>query len=529
MTPSNPRDEAGETYDDDDDDDIEGDPADVPHVVSIEDADGLRHLLLFLWPYTQPHKSVLCLMASLLLFDAALNVSFPLLQQQLIDDGLIAKDREVLVRVLVTFSLAAVALLIVGFTLDYLAARVITALIADIRARMFDRLQTVPVSSLQQQRGGALTSRFSGDVIALEHALESLVQSLILPLLEVLYATGLMFYFDMRLGLIGMLIFPLTLLAPRYFARRAIDAGYEKRRVDADVIAAAQENIAAQATVKAYGLEERERRKFQAISHRWRRIAFNFTMYNALVEQSANAVLYLLHIVVFIVGSILAFRGDITVGTLVTFEAMFLSMGYALNYVTGYFPTLAHAAGSARHLAEIDRLESYPVEPTGMPSLPRLKSDLRLEGVGFDHADRSFAIRSLDITIAAGSRLAVVGASGAGKSTLLGLLLGFHAPNNGQILIDGHDIAGHTLASLRSQMAIVFQETFLFHASIAENIALGKSGTTRAEIVAAATAAELELVHRYSSRRLRYDGWRTRRAAVGRSATTNSSGACADP
>jgi ATP-binding cassette subfamily B protein len=484
------RDERRSAEDDDDDADEEESDDASPYAVSRSDMAGLAVLAQLLWRYGRPFRRLIAILALALLLDAALNVCFPVLQRLLIDDGLIARDQDVIVRGLVLYAAAAIALVGVGFVIELIAARVVTDMIASIRSALYERVQGLALRDIDAARTGALVARFSGDIVAIEAALIEAAGGLLLPLIEVLYTTILMFVFSFELGLIAVLIFPLTLLGPRIFVGRAVRLGYLKRRADGRVIAEAAEGIAAQKTVRAFGLEALMAQRFAAAGRRWRMVAFRFNLQNAYVEQTATASLYLLHIVVFVAGVLLTYRGVISVGTFVAFEAMFLSMGYALNSVTHFFPELAHAAGSALHLADILDAPTRATD-TPLPGLGAIKGDIRLDGVRFAYGGEGFAVDIAVLDIAAGEYVVVVGATGAGKSTLIGLLLGLIRPEKGVIRLDGCDVAAFDPASVRARIGAVFQANFLFHASIRDNIAMGKPGATMAEIVAAAKAAEV--------------------------------------
>ncbi len=445
----------------------------------------------FLGPYLRPHRRPLALLAVVLLIETVFNFAFPLATQYLVDEGLIRHDFHAVVLVLVFLGVAAVAVAALGLASDYLNARVFSTMILDVRQRLFDHLQRLSMPFFTRTQAGGVLSRFSGDLVALEGTLITAVPWCLVPLLEVMYSVVLLLMFNFWLGLLGLLVFPLLLLGPRPFAVRSFALSYNKRQREAEVLSAVQENVTGQTVVKAFGLHALVGSRFQSLNRAWLAVAFRVNFLGALVERSSHTGVYLIHLLTFGLGAYWAYQGELTVGTLVAFEATFLSMGYALTYVMQYVPTLAQAAGSIHHLNDLFTQQPQVRDAADALPLPRLQRDLVFDHVSFRYAEGSFALEDLDVRIARGSVAAFVGTSGAGKSTVLNLLLRFYDPDKGAVRIDGHDLRTVTQESLRAQIGMVFQESLLFNASILENIRLGRPDASREQVEAAARAAEI--------------------------------------
>jgi ATP-binding cassette subfamily B protein len=451
----------------------------------------LWRIACFLKPFARPHGRALTLLGLVLLVETIFNFAFPFASQILVDEGLIGHNFGVVAGVLIFLAASAVIVALLGLATDFLNARIFSTMISDIRQALFAHLQRLSMPFFTRTQGGEVLSRFSGDVVALENTLVTLVPWCVVPLLEVAYSVVVMFVFSFWLGLLGSLVFPLVLLAPRFFAARTFALSYDKRKSEGELLGAVQENVSAQPIVKAFGLEQVAQRRFRGLNASWLGLAFRFHFQGSLVERSSNTGVYLVHLLIFGLGAYWAWTGDITVGTLVAFEATFLSMGYALTYVTQYTPTLAEAAGSIHHLDELFDKKPQVTDAAGAVALPRLQREIVLENLGFRYPQCTFKLRRLDVRIPAGSFVAFVGGSGSGKSTVLSLLLRLYDPRRGAILIDGHDLRTVTQESLRNQIGMVFQESFLFNASILENIRMGRPDATLAEVETAARAAEI--------------------------------------
>jgi ATP-binding cassette subfamily B protein len=170
---------------------------------------------------------------------------------------------------------------------------------------------------------------------------------------------------------------------------------------------------------------------------------------------------------------------------------MFVSMGYALTDLAQFVPTLAQAIGSVQHLEEVFNEKPSLADAPDAPPLPRMQTALAAEDVSFAYPDGRLALSNVSFEVRKNSYLAIVGRSGSGKSTILNLLLRFYDPTEGRLAMDGVDIRTTTQDSLRAQIGIVFQDSFLFNTSILENIQMGKPDATMEEIEAALRAAEV--------------------------------------
>ncbi len=451
----------------------------------------LGHMFRFVLPFCAAYKGQFALLATLLAIQTGFNFSFPLMMQYLIDEGLINRDWNALTTVLIFLSFAAVGVSIVSIGADYVYSGAFANVVKDIRQKLYDHVQSLSIPFFQKTPSGKVLSRFSGDLVSTETVLVSLVPLFIIPALEVVYSTILMFYFNVWLGLIGLLAFPVILFGPRIFAKRAFGISYEKRLREAQLLSSASETVAAQPVIKAFGLEPRLRENYQGLNRTWYGFAFKVNFFSALVESTAYMGIYLVHLLIFGLGAYWAYTGEITIGTLVAFEGMFVSMGYALTNCMQYVPSLAQAAGSIKHLDELLQEKPALTDKPDAITLPRLNDRITFEDVSFGYVAKKLALRNMDLTIPKGSYVAIVGPSGSGKSTILNMVMRFYDPVAGRVRFDGIDVTGVTQASLRQQMGVVFQESFLFNASILANVRMGKPDASEDEVIDALKAAEV--------------------------------------
>jgi len=444
------------------------------------------------FPLLRAYRRSLIWLALAVLLDTAFNISFPFIERLVIDQGLVPHNWSVVTKVIVFIISAAVAVTALGLAMDVLNARICAGIITRLRDLLLQHLGNLPPSYFHKTEGGEILSRFSTDVMAVEDGLTAAVPWIILPALEVLYTTVLMFAFNLRLALIGILVFPVNVLASRHFSARSFALGFEKRRREARLMTSLAETIAAQPVIKAFGMFRQFQKRFTLLGQQWQTTTYKFDLQSALVERASYAGVYLIHALVFGFGAYWTFEGVISLGTLVAFEAMFLTMGDAISHVTEAIPTLAEASGGMRQLNIFLSENTAPPDVLGAFDLTSPKKDIVLAGVTFKYPGSKFVLGPIDLKIPVGTRLAIVGRSGSGKSTLAQLLLRTEAPSTGTITMDGLDVHDATLSSMRRLIAPVFQETFLFHDTLRANITLGREGVTQADISHVAKSAEIE-------------------------------------
>ncbi|MBI4662989.1 MAG: ATP-binding cassette domain-containing protein [Verrucomicrobia bacterium] len=330
---------------------------------------------------------------------------------------------------------------------------------------------------------------------AVEKPLTAAIPWAVLPGLEVCSSVVLLFCLDWRLASAAMLVFPMTLLGPKVISSRATQASYDRRIDEGSIVSIVQENLAAKPVVVAFGLADVVREKFQKrnLGLVLKNIRLGFL--NALVERTANVGTVILQIVILGVGTLMAFHGEISIGTLTAFQTLFLTLSYSLAYVTQYVPTLIQASGAVQLLNKLLATQPAAAGAGGPPvSFTRFSKAIEFRDISFSYDGKDTSLSDVNLVVPQGASVAFVGPSGSGKSTMLNVLMGSYKPLSGTITFDGIEANRLAEADLRRQMAIVFQESFLFNTTIRENIRLGRLEATDQEIEAAAKAAEIHEV-----------------------------------
>src|SRR5580692_1624916 len=483
-------DEGDELELDDDEDDEE-----LVVYTAKEAAGALATIYGFVKPFLGNYRRLIAFVGLGVLIETLFNVIMPLSLKFLIDDALGEEDFEALIRILSVLAVAGIVTSIVAIWYERLDARLAASLISDVRTRLFDHVQNLPTAFFQRTKRGEILSRFSVDMSAIEGTVKGFATTAALPLFELIAGIILMLFLNWQLAAIALLVFPITLIGPRIITPKAVQANYEQKLNEASLLGMVQENIATQAVVKAFMLQRRTLGWFTMRNDDARRKIASAAFLSTMVERTVTISVLLLHLVVLAIGAYLATKGQITIGTFVTFESAFWEVSYNIAHIMHFIPVSIQSAAAVRHIQEMLDEPTRGADRPGAPDLPRITNDITFDHVTFQYeGSQTPVLDNLSLKLNVGKRIAIVGPSGSGKSTLLNLILRLYVPDEGRLSIDGVDIRKVTRESLRRSMAVVFQENMLFNMSIKENIRLGKEGATDQEVEQAARKAE---IHRY--------------------------------
>jgi ABC-type multidrug transport system fused ATPase/permease subunit len=441
--------------------------------------------------YLRPHvrregETVIYMLLSL-----AFTLAFPFALKRLLDKAIPSGEFSEVSKVLGFLGIVFVVSMLANLRRQYLSSYVGSSVVRTIRLDMFQRLQRLGSRWFFHHQEGDVLSRMMSDVAVLEHGLSATLREGAFQLLSLLVSFIVLFRLDWRLALVVAAGAPMVAGVYRVMAKGAEKRSLATQEASAGVFAVAAENYQAQSVVKAFALEDREGLRFQRVADRLFEATRKLVLFGGLFGLSVNLVVTALRIVVLGLGAWLIFHGHLTIGGLVAFVTL---MGEAIQPVTTLtdIGTQVQAAtGALLRIREVLDADPDVADHPGAVDLAPLAREIRLDHVGFAYGPERRTLEDVSVTIPAGSRVAFVGPTGAGKSSVLQLLMRFYDVDEGSITLDGVDVRAGTIASLRRQIGVVFQETFLFDASIRENIGLGRPGASDAEIVAAARAAEL--------------------------------------
>jgi ATP-binding cassette subfamily B protein/subfamily B ATP-binding cassette protein MsbA len=402
--------------------------------------------------------------------------------------------------ILVWVVLAGIAIFalagVVESLVTWLWIRVGQAMVLDLSADTFSSLmRRSPL--LRRRDTGDSVARVTGDSWGVHTIAEALVFDPLQACIIGAVILGVMAHINVPLTLVSTAAAPLMVLGSSVLGRRMRGASWQQRETESRVSSLVQQTMTGISLVQAFSQEDSHARQLAELADAdiyWHKRTALFTGLNKLGSGLAVA---LGTAVVMWFGAHQILQHRLTVGELLLFLAYLVMLQDQLTNVAGIYAVLQNDTASIERVLEVLAVDPEVRDEPGAAPLPPVRGDIVFEDVSFGYQPGHVVLRGVDLRVQAGETVAVVGATGAGKSTLVGLVPRFYDPTSGRVLIDGHDARHVQLASLRRQVSVALQESFLFPMSIADNIAYGRPGATRAQVEAAGRAANVdELVDR---------------------------------
>jgi len=359
----------------------------------------------------------------------------------------------------------------------------------DMQMRVFEHVEHLSLSYYDNARTGQLMSRIMNDGRNLEGLMAESILAIARNALTLLLVPIMMLSLNWKLGLISMCLLPALVVSASFFSPRIRSRSRQFQEQLASVYDTLQESLTGIRVVKSFCREKREAAKLFSALARSFRANLRYTRTLLTYSGVAATIGGIAPLVVFWYGGRQVVRNELTIGTLVAFQVL---IGYVYGALAGLINSNANIQSSLASLKRINEILTIPTEPLdGGIELKKecINVAIVYHNVSFGYDGGRQVLRGISLRIEPGEVVAFVGRSGAGKTTLASLLLRFYEPNDGKILVGGTDIREISLSSLRSAIAIVPQEVFIFDGSITDNIRYGKPDATEVEIRKAAEAA----------------------------------------
>ncbi len=455
--------------------------------------------------YLKPYKRKSAIVISLMILVMLCNLINPLLLGRAIDTYV--ADKNVNGLLIMGLFLCACNLAAWGFSkIRYiLVAEVSNKILVEIRHQLYTHIQGLSFNFFDSRPVGKILARIMGDVNALQNLFTQSIQSLIPELLTLVGISCFMLALNVKLALGCLIILPFLIGAMFYievFSRRRWDAYRSKRSV---MNAFTHEDFSGIKVVEAYAEEKQTAGNFKEIVSELSSSFIHAVKLNDLFWPLVDISAGLGAVLVYMFGYRLVTSGEIQIGTLLAFS-MYVGMFWnPIMNLCNFYNTLISNFSAADRIFDILDVEPTIYSKTDAPSLSSIEGEVRFEQVSFAYDEKTEVLRNVNFMIKPGERIALVGPTGAGKTTIISLISRFYDPTEGRILIDGHDIKEVELGSLREQMGIMLQDTFLFSDTIMENIRYGKLDATDEEVVSAAKA-----VHAHDFIMRLEDGYQTK-------------------
>ena len=375
--------------------------------------------------------------------------------------------------------------------LTYLTNTISYNTVRSMRKDLFDKINSLPLNFFDTNAHGDIISRFINDTDAISDGLLQGITTMMTGIATIIGAIAFMVSINWIMALIVILSAPLTYFMARYitincqkyFKAQATELG----RLNGYV----EEIVSGQKTVKAFSYEKKSFDNFKEVNNSLYTVGVKSQFFGALVNPSTRLINNVVYAVVGMIGSVISILGMITIGDISSFLIYSNLFSKPFNEITGVFTQIQSAAASAQRVFDILDMESEEDE-SQKASINKCVGNVKFEDVEFSYDKSKKLITNLSFEAESGHKIAIVGKTGAGKTTIVNLLMRFYDIDNGHIYLDGVDTKKITRDSLRSNFAMVLQETFLFGDTIANNIAYGSRDAAREEIIAAAKMADAD-------------------------------------
>jgi ATP-binding cassette subfamily B protein len=470
--------------------------------------------------YARPYRVQLAVYLFCTALDACITVVNPLLLRELIDHGIIARDQFVVL--VVALSVAGVALFdaLLGVVNRYFSSRLGESVIYDLRTQVFDHVQRQPLAFFTRAQTGSLVSRLDGDVVGAQQAIVGVLSSVLSNVLSAAVILVTMFYLSWQVSLGALLLIPLFMVPVRLVGRRLQRLSRESMQLNAEMGSTMNErfNVAGAMLAKLYGRPREESALFASKARKVRQIGITRDMYGSFLIIGITMLTALFTAVIYGVGGSLVIDGAFQFGTLVALAQLIARVYGPIGQLSNVQVQVMTALVSFDRVFEVLDLEPLIKEKPGAVALasrdatgtaPSIAFDrvsfryptaaevslASLESIALKQPERTDAaagvLHDVSFTAPAGKLTALVGPSGAGKTTITQLVSRMYDPNDGAVLIGGHDIRDVTLDSLHEVVGVVTQDAHLFHDTIRANLLYARPSASEAELAQACRAAQI--------------------------------------
>jgi len=453
-----------------------------------------RRARAWLWPLVRPHRGLVLLASAAVLVQTGAVLAMPYLVKVAIDQGIVPKDLAVINRVALAYLVLAGVQFLAGRVEIETVARAGQRVLFTVRTKLFRHLQTLSLDFYERERTGRLVARMTADIDAMSDLVTDGLVTLVTALITMVGVAVILVVMDWQLALATLVVAPLIALAARSWRGWSADAYRQVRETHSVVTVQLQESLSGVRAIQSFRRERATAARLEEANHaervaHWRTIGLASFFFPGIEFLGTAAT-----VVVLGVGGQRVLGGDLEIGVLAAFLLYLRNLFDPVQQLSELYDSFQSAtAGAERVGAVLAEQPSVREAPDPVP-LPDPRGDVRLEDVCFAYDQGPRVLHDVDLAVAPGTTLALIGPTGAGKSTVAKLIARFYDPLGGRITLDGVDLRQVRLADLRQAMGYVPQEGFLFSGTILDNIRFGRPGATRAEVEAAARAVGADQV-----------------------------------
>jgi len=373
---------------------------------------------------------------------------------------------------------------------NYLMSYVSGRVLLDLRAQLFSHIHHLPLSHFDGDSTGALMSRILYDVATMQKAVTSVLRDVLINTVTLCGLLGWVFYYKWDWALIALLVFPVTAVVVSMIARNLRRLGHRGQEIMGKLTGTLQESFSGVRVVRAFGGETTEEEKFQKDNTAFFRVLMKSVKYSELTSPLMEFLGVCGAAVIIWYGGNQVFRGGITTGTFFAFVSGLFLLYNPARVLGKAYSQVQESIAAAERVFTLMESPTEVEKDVELPALPRFARTIEFRDVSFRYSkEGEDVLKNIQLTVKKGEVVAILGMSGAGKTTLVDLLLRFYNVTSGSLLVDGADLRRISIQSLRSQIGVVSQETFLFNDTVRNNIAYARPDASFEEVEKAARAA----------------------------------------
>ena len=465
-----------------------------------------------IFSYANPYKSTFLLFLFCLIADALLTIATPLLLRELIDQGVIPKDRSVVTTMAIAVAVLAIFSAVINIVIRRISAKIGEGLIYDLRSQVFRHVQEQSIAFFTRTQTGALITRINSDVIGAQRAFTSTLSGIISNVLTLILVVGTMLALSWQITVASLLLLPVFLAPTKWIGARLQGYTRDSFEINAEMSSTMTErfNVSGALLVKLYGDLNQESQVFKKKARRVADIGISMAMLNTFFFIALISIAALATAIAYGIGGHLAIEGAITVGSLIAITTLLARLYGPLVALATVRVDVMGALVSFERVFEVLDLEPMVTEKANPVTLKSRTPAIEFQSVHFTYPnaqqislaslestsiiearDSDEILKGITFTAAPGTVTALVGPSGAGKTTISALLPRLYDVTEGAITIDGNDLRDLSLASLRDSIGVVMQDSHLFHDTITANLKYAKADATFEEMKSACEMAQI--------------------------------------
>lgn len=447
------------------------------------------HIVMRLFKWIKPFRGWMALSCLLMLVSSAISLTSPYLTRMAIDQAIPAKDIKMLV-------IISVILLVSTFIVRILLAqklkimtRVAQKIIVNIRRDVFTKLQALPFTYFDSRPHGKILIRVVNYVNSLSDLLSNGIIQLISDLFTLIVIIIFMLVIDPRLTLVCMAVLPILFIILFSMKKKQHEAWKQESYKRSNLTAYLSESLNGMKVTQSFAREEVNQGIFNELCQKCKKVWIRAVNINNIIWPSID-ILSTCGVVLVYVAGIKWLGAGVTIGTLVAFSAYIWRFWQPIQNIGNFYNSMVTTGAYVERIFELlDESEDITDKP-GAKDLPPIRGHVQFDHVNFSYEPGNPILKDVNFTITPGMSVAIVGPTGAGKTTIVNLLSRFYNPDNGKILIDGLDMQELTIKSIRRQVGVMLQDSFLFSGTIMENIRYGRLDATDEECMAAAKTVQ---------------------------------------